>query len=82
MAGEWGELYPVCPVQLVVSCKGSGLQKVKGTANFVCPAYVRGNSGSTVEDFSFTIDGSTVAEMPSICYLGDKFTPEEEQREQ
>ena len=54
----------------------SGLQRVAGTTNFVCPACVRRNSGSIVEDSSFTIDGSTVAEVSSFCYLGDMFGPE------
>ena len=54
----------------------SGLQSVTGTTNFICPSCVRGNSGSTVVDSSFTIDGSTVAEVSSFCYLGDMFGPE------
>ena len=54
----------------------SGLQRVTGTTNSVCPACARGSSGYTVVDSSFTIDGATVAEVSSFGYLGDVFGQE------
>ena len=52
-----------CDLWCHICC--SGLQRVRGTANFVSPAYVRGNIRSTVVDLTFTIDGTTVAEVSS-----------------